>query len=180
MVTIKGGTRCYQAPELFKKNARFSRKADVFAAGIIFLELITQKQPNYLYETFYPGILQLKMPSALHLILEGTLSERPDDRKHFVDLAKIFLSEDGAKISDIKFIDFTELDLKDIDTPIQQELFSSYGLGNDESGYHLNLIESSQIDQTQPNGPTRVGNEDAGEPQPTGPTRVGNEDPDLN
>jgi serine/threonine protein kinase len=37
-VSINGGTNCYQAPELFKRNAKFSRRADVFAAGIIFLE----------------------------------------------------------------------------------------------------------------------------------------------
>jgi serine/threonine protein kinase len=47
-VSINGGTGCYQAPELFKKNAKFSRRADVFAAGVVFLELLTLQKPNSL------------------------------------------------------------------------------------------------------------------------------------
>jgi serine/threonine protein kinase len=44
-VQLNGGTKSYQAPELFKRNAKFNKKADVFAAGIVFLEIIAQRGP---------------------------------------------------------------------------------------------------------------------------------------
>lgn len=44
-VKLNGGTKSYQAPELFTRNAKFSKKADVFAAGIVFLEIVAQRGP---------------------------------------------------------------------------------------------------------------------------------------
>jgi serine/threonine protein kinase len=63
--SINGGTLCYQAPELFKKYAKFSRSADVFAAGVVFLEQLALKKPNTLWNDVYPGILNVKLPAVL-------------------------------------------------------------------------------------------------------------------
>jgi serine/threonine protein kinase len=64
MCTNDVGTNCYQAPELFKKNAKFSRRADVFAARVVFLELLTLQNPNILWDDLYPGILNVKLSQA--------------------------------------------------------------------------------------------------------------------
>jgi serine/threonine protein kinase len=51
-VAINGGAVCYMAPELFKRKAKFSRKADVYAAGVIFLEILTLKNQTHCTTTF--------------------------------------------------------------------------------------------------------------------------------
>jgi serine/threonine protein kinase len=86
-VDVKGGTRCYQAPELFKRKAKFSRKADVYASGVIFLELLTLDGPGELYDDWWPLILELKiLPKVLLKCLEGSLDDDPSMRIHFEEL----------------------------------------------------------------------------------------------
>jgi serine/threonine protein kinase len=41
-----GGTKYYLAPELWDRHPKFSKKCDVFASGIILIELITLKKPK--------------------------------------------------------------------------------------------------------------------------------------
>lgn len=88
-VDVKGGTRCYQAPELFNRKASFSRKADVFASGIIFLELLTLHKPGDLYDEWWPMILTYKLPPALLQCLDASLQEDPEHRKYFPDLVSM-------------------------------------------------------------------------------------------
>jgi serine/threonine protein kinase len=100
MVPINGGTNCYQAPELFKRNAKFSRRADVFAAGVVFLELLTFQKPNTLWDDLYPGILQVKLPTVLLECFSGSLDPDPLKRIQFTDLLVLLRSQDGKKIRD--------------------------------------------------------------------------------
>jgi serine/threonine protein kinase len=101
-VSINGGTGCYQAPELFKRNAKFSRRADVFAAGIVFLELLTLQRPNTLWEDLYPGILKVKLPTALLKCLSSSLDPDPRKRMQFKDLLVLLSSDDGSVIGDLE------------------------------------------------------------------------------
>jgi serine/threonine protein kinase len=94
-VTINGGTNCYQAPELFSYNAKFSRKADVFAVGVMFLELLTLHKPNTLYRDLYPDILKVKLPVAMLQCLSGTLDFDPEKRLHFTQLLVLLRSREG-------------------------------------------------------------------------------------
>jgi serine/threonine protein kinase len=101
-VSINGGTICYQAPELFKKNAKFSRRADVFAAGVVFLELLTLQKPNYLWDDLYPGILNVKLPAALLKCLSSSLDPDPGKRMQFKDLLVLLRSQDGITIGELE------------------------------------------------------------------------------
>jgi serine/threonine protein kinase len=107
-VPINGGTICYQAPvsnfvflikkELFSWKAMFTRKADVFAAGVIFLELLTLQKPNRLYDDLYPHILEVGLPPALLQCFSNTLEEDPTKRMHFSELFELLKSKDGTAI----------------------------------------------------------------------------------
>jgi hypothetical protein len=97
-VSINGGTFCYQAPELFKKYAKFSRSADVFAAGVVFLELLTLQKPNSLWIDLYPGILEVKLPVALLKCISSSLDPDPEKRMHFTELLVLLRSQDGIEI----------------------------------------------------------------------------------
>jgi serine/threonine protein kinase len=101
-VSINGGTGCYQAPELFKKNAKFSRRADVFAAGVVFLELLTLQKPNSLWDDIYPGILNVKLPAALLKCLSSSLDPDPRKRIQFKDLLVLLRSQDGISIGELE------------------------------------------------------------------------------
>jgi serine/threonine protein kinase len=101
-VSINGGTSCYQAPELFKRNAKFSRRADVFAAGVIFLELLTLQKPNTLWDDLYPGILNVKLPAALLKCLSSSLDPDPGKRIQFKDLLVLLRSQDGISIGELE------------------------------------------------------------------------------
>jgi serine/threonine protein kinase len=101
-VSINGGTKCYQAPELFKRNAKFSRRADVFAAGVVFLELLTLQKPNNLYDDLYPGILKVKLPKILLKCFSVTLNPDPAKRIQFADLLVLLRSEDGNAIKEME------------------------------------------------------------------------------
>jgi serine/threonine protein kinase len=105
-VSHHGGTRSYIAPELqAKRNSlvqdqqkfsaltekvKFTRKADVFAAGIVFLELVTLKSPKRLYTDTWPLIeASTECPDSLRLFLSSTLSADPAQRAQFTDLVCI-------------------------------------------------------------------------------------------
>jgi serine/threonine protein kinase len=95
-VSINGGTSCYQAPELFRKNA------DVFAAGIIFLELLTLQKPNSLWDDLYPGILKVKLPEALLKCFSSSLDPDPAKLMQFKDLLVLLRSQDGMAIGELE------------------------------------------------------------------------------
>jgi hypothetical protein len=101
-VTINGGTGCYQAPELFKRKAKFSRRADVFAAGVVFLELLVLQKPNSLWYDLYPGILNIKLPAILLKCFTSSLDPDPAKRKQFTELLVLLRSQDGKKIGDLE------------------------------------------------------------------------------
>jgi serine/threonine protein kinase len=101
-VSINGGTNCYQAPELFKKYAKFSRRADVFAAGVVFLELLTLQRPNSLWDDLYPGILKVKLPASLLKCLSSSLDPDPGKRIQFKDLLVLLRSQEGIAIGELE------------------------------------------------------------------------------
>jgi serine/threonine protein kinase len=101
-VSINGGTSCYQAPELFKKKAKFSRRADVFAAGVVFLELLTLQKPNNLWDDLYPGILDVKLPAVLLKCFSNSLDPDPEKRMHFKDLLVLLRSQEGIAIGELE------------------------------------------------------------------------------
>jgi hypothetical protein len=101
-VSINGGTICYQAPELFKKNAKFSRRADVFAAGVVFLEILTLQTPNTLWDDLYPGILDVNLPAVLLKCFSSSLDPDPGKRIQFTDLLELLRSQDGTAIRDLE------------------------------------------------------------------------------
>jgi serine/threonine protein kinase len=101
-VIINGGTGCYQAPELFKRKAKFSRRADVFAAGVVFLELLTLQKPNCLWDDLYPGILKVKLPAALLKCFSSSLDPDPEKRLYFKDLLDLLRSQDGILIGELE------------------------------------------------------------------------------
>jgi serine/threonine protein kinase len=101
-VSINGGTDCYQAPELFKKKAKFSRRADVFAAGVVFLELLTLQKPNCLWEDLYPGILDVKLPEVLLKCYSSSLDPDPEKRIQFKELLELLKSQDGVAIREMQ------------------------------------------------------------------------------
>jgi hypothetical protein len=72
----------------------------VFAAGIIFLELMSMHPPNNLHYELWPKILELDMPHALTLSLTGTLDVNPTKRSTFAELFIMLSGEEGKKIAD--------------------------------------------------------------------------------
>jgi serine/threonine protein kinase len=101
-VSINGGTTCYQAPELFRKNAKFSRRADVFAAGVIFLELLILQKPNTLWDDLYPGILDVKLPAVFLKCISNSLDPDPAKRVQFKDLRVLLRSQEGNTIRELE------------------------------------------------------------------------------
>jgi hypothetical protein len=59
------------------------QKCDLFAVGIIFLEIITLREAHGLYDLFYPSILQKNIPTSLKVCLESSLEEDPISRTSF-------------------------------------------------------------------------------------------------
>jgi hypothetical protein len=90
-------------------RAKFSKKADVFAAGIIFLELIALCSPNKLYGVLWPRIIQeIPLPPALKEILSKSLAEATETRTgSFAELLLILRSNEehvvGELINDADF-----------------------------------------------------------------------------
>lgn len=89
-VTHHGGTKYYLAPELWQKFPKFSKKCDVFACGVIMLELITLKKPKGLTEDEWPSIMGTDIAGALKLFLSATLDNDPKLRKTFTELRALW------------------------------------------------------------------------------------------
>jgi serine/threonine protein kinase len=124
---INGGTRCYMAPELFTRKAKFSRKSDVFAAGIVFLELITLQKPNTLYDDLWPGILNVKLPFALLKLLQITLDVDPDNRNHFADLLALLRSTEGNAIKEMELgMQGSDLEFDEVEADLRLLMPSSH------------------------------------------------------
>jgi serine/threonine protein kinase len=131
-VAINGGTGCYQAPELFKKGATFSWRADVYAGGIIFLELLTGRQPNTLYEYLWPSVLDLTLPPALLKCLYDSpfneysscsLDENPEKRVSFEVLFVMLNSPEGKQIREMST--GNEFGFDELDADLREMLPSS-------------------------------------------------------
>jgi hypothetical protein len=105
-VSHHGGTWDYLAPELkmdrrkssmtperrnsTTKKAKFTKKADVFAAGIVFLEIVTLKGSKRLYTDTWPLIeASTECPDSLRLCLANSLDADPTKRTTFTDLIGI-------------------------------------------------------------------------------------------
>jgi serine/threonine protein kinase len=134
-VKINGGTSCYMAPELFTRKAKFSRKSDVFAAGVVFLELITLQKPNTLYDDLWPGILNVKLPFALLQCVASTLDEDPENRMHFTDLIALLRSRDGEAIKEMELgIHGPEIGFDEVEADLRLLMPSSrYDFSRDDS-----------------------------------------------
>jgi hypothetical protein len=83
------------------RKAKFSRKADVFASGVLFLEMLTLDKPNELYDEWWPRILDVKLPKVLLKCIEGSLDENPANRIHF-DALVILISSGRGSIVEMK------------------------------------------------------------------------------
>jgi serine/threonine protein kinase len=85
------------------QNAKFTKKADVFAAGIIFLELITLSSPKTLYNDLWPRVLQMALPPAMKKILSMSLAAEPESRTgSFNELLSILRSDEGKVIGELR------------------------------------------------------------------------------
>jgi hypothetical protein len=73
------------APELAKKERhKFTKRADLFAAGIVFLEVITLKRPKDLYEDYFPAMLEYSnIDGAIRSCLSQMLDADPAKRSSF-------------------------------------------------------------------------------------------------
>ena len=87
-----GGTKYYQAPELFGDGAKgkFYKKSDVFAAGIVFLEVLSLRPPQGLFKELWPSILGKGLALPLEQVLSGSLEINPAERKSFGELFAVF------------------------------------------------------------------------------------------
>jgi serine/threonine protein kinase len=85
MVSHRGGTKYYMAPELAKRGKhKFTKRADLFAAGIVFLEVSTLKGPKDLYETHFPTILEdSNVDGSIRSCLLQMLDADPAKRSSF-------------------------------------------------------------------------------------------------
>jgi serine/threonine protein kinase len=155
-VSINGGTFCYQAPELFKKNAKFSRRADVFAAGVVFLELLTLQKPNSLWDDLYPGILKVKLPAALLKCLSSSLDPDPGKRMQFKDLLVLLRSQDGKAIRELEVgskITFDEVaaDIRLMMPSSKYDYESSSGYQSDVESHYM-FSSARGADDLEPKG----------------------------
>jgi serine/threonine protein kinase len=83
-------------------HAKFTKKADVFAAGVIFLELMALASPSTLFEVLWPRILEIPLPSALKDILRKSLAEAPQKRTgSFNELLLILRSNEEEVIREL-------------------------------------------------------------------------------
>jgi serine/threonine protein kinase len=84
------------------ENAKFTKKADVFAAGIIFLELIALSSPSTLFEVLWPRVLEIPLPPALKDILRKSLAEAPQKRTgSFAELLLILRSNEDEVVGEL-------------------------------------------------------------------------------
>jgi hypothetical protein len=87
------------------EHAKFTKKADVFAAGIIFLELISLSSPSTLFEVLWPRVLEIPLPPALKKILCKSLAEvaeAPQKRTgSFAELLLILKSNEEQVVGEL-------------------------------------------------------------------------------
>jgi hypothetical protein len=83
------------------RKAVFTKKADVFAAGIVFLELLSLKSSTDLYDELWPLILTAKLPEAMTHVLAGSLNEEPANRLLFPEIFDLLQSETGLEIRNL-------------------------------------------------------------------------------
>jgi serine/threonine protein kinase len=84
------------------EHAKFTKKADIFAAGIIFLELISLSSPSTLYEVLWPRVLEIPLPPALKEILRKSLAEAPQKRTgSFAELLLILRSNEEQVVGEL-------------------------------------------------------------------------------
>lgn len=82
-------------------NAKFTKKCDVYAAGIVFMELITLRKPSALYQNqVWKLMIGKGLPNALETLLEKTLAQDPKERQLFKELLKL-LQDNESIISNI-------------------------------------------------------------------------------
>jgi serine/threonine protein kinase len=75
---------------MFKRKAKFTKKADLFAGGIVFLELVTLKDPKNLYDIEWPSIdRSAYCPTSMRAILASMLDADPAKRTSFADILPI-------------------------------------------------------------------------------------------
>jgi serine/threonine protein kinase len=79
-------------------HAKFTKKADVFAAGIIFLELIALASPSTLYEVLWPRVLEIPLPPALKEILRKSLAEEAEKRTGSFDELLLVLRSNEEEV----------------------------------------------------------------------------------
>jgi serine/threonine protein kinase len=100
-VTHQGGTKDYLAPELLLRRCKFTKKCDVFAAGVVFLELLTLEKPTELFEECWPKIVEEKhLPLKMKDALVQSLDEDASKRTSFTEISKA-LQEGEAEICGI-------------------------------------------------------------------------------
>jgi serine/threonine protein kinase len=107
-VTHMGGTKDYLAPELLLRRCKFTKKCDVFAAGVVFLELLTLERPTELFEECWPKIAEEKLlPYKMKLALEKCLNDDPAKRGSFAEVKQVLLNGE-AEIRGIEQLKFTK------------------------------------------------------------------------
>jgi hypothetical protein len=82
-------------------HAKFTKKADVFAAGIIFLELIALASPSTLFEVLWPRILEIPLPPTLKEILRKSLVEPEKRTGSFNELLLILRSNEEQVVAEL-------------------------------------------------------------------------------
>lgn len=90
-------SKIYCAPELLgddQKMLKFTKKCDVYSAGIIFLELITKQNPQDL-RAVWQQLVDEGLPHSVDAILKKSLDQDPAARCTFTDLFKLL--KDGQK-----------------------------------------------------------------------------------
>jgi hypothetical protein len=94
------------------RKAKFTKKADLFAAGIVFLELVTLKGPKNLYDDDWPLIEKSPFcPPSLRMCLASLLDEDPVKRTSFAEMLLI-LRGGRAEIVALPETFFTKCSLK--------------------------------------------------------------------
>jgi len=107
-VSHQGGTKDYLAPELLLRRCKFTKKGDVFAAGVVFLELLTLERPLELYDDCWPKIMEeTELPEKMKEALVQSLGEDPAKRTSFTEIKKL-LQEGEAEILGIEKLKFSK------------------------------------------------------------------------